>query len=222
MPQSIFVSGTDTEIGKTFVSRAIVRELIAGGYRVAVMKPVASGAALQDGVLRNEDALQLIAESNVPANYAQVNPYCFVPPIAPHLAAAQAGVEIDLQNIYDIYQELQANSDVVVIEGVGGWRVPLNATQSVADLALLLGLPVVLVVGMRLGCINHALLTAEAIRLKGCQLLGWVANALQPAMQEQQNNIMAIEQRINAPLLGALPYVMEGEVMQSPCLKWPD
>ena len=200
-----FVTGTDTEIGKTVVAAGIAHAFVGRGLRTAVMKPVASGGHETEAGLRNEDAERMIAASNVAANYAEVNPYCFAPPIAPHIAAAEAGVAIDTETILHAARSLAARADVLVVEGVGGWRVPLAPDFDVAALATALGLPVVLVVGLRLGCLNHALLSAEAIRAAGCTLAGWVANEIDPAMERRDKNIATLRAGIAAPCLGTVP-----------------
>ncbi len=169
------MTGTDTGVGKTLISCALLHGFAAQGKRVVGMKPVAAGC---DDEGRNEDVVQLRSAGNVTAGYGQINPYCFVPAIAPHLAAQRAGVIIRFSRIAVSYQELAGKADVVIVEGAGGFLVPLNEQQDSADLVLELGLPVVLVVGMRLGCLNHALLTVEAIAARGLVLAGWVANVL--------------------------------------------
>lgn len=204
--KGFFVTGTDTEIGKTWCSVTLIARLQREGLRVAAIKPVASGCATTPEGLRNDDALRLWQQCGLPFRYEQVNPYAFAPAIAPHIAAEEAGIEIEISPIRDTCEELSRNSDCVVVEGVGGWRVPLNRREEVADLAAALGLPVILVVGLRLGCINHALLSAGAIRARGCRLAGWIANSVTPQMAQQQSNIDAIEQRIGAPLLGVVPH----------------
>ncbi len=200
MAEGFFITGTDTEIGKSFVSVRLMRALKGQGYTVLGMKPIASGCARTAEGLRNDDAQALIAENSLDIPYEQVNPYAFEPAIAPHIAAAEAGVAIELETISERFAALKARADVVVVEGVGGWRVPLNVEAEVADLARCLGLPVILVVGMRLGCINHALLSAEAIRRSGCALHGWIANFLDPDMAAQGDNLAAIERRLGPPL----------------------
>ncbi|MDD5384985.1 MAG: dethiobiotin synthase [Gallionella sp.] len=172
---SYFITGTDTGVGKTLVSCALLHGFAAQGKRVVGMKPVAAGCA--DGG-QHEDVRQLRAASNVLASGGQINPYCFVQAVAPQLAAQFVGVNINFARIVESFSELDAQADVVIVEGVGGFRVPLNAGQDSADLAEQLGLPIILVVGMRLGCLNHALLTAEAIAARGLMLAGWVANVL--------------------------------------------
>lgn len=202
----IFITGTDTGIGKTCVARVLVNAINALGVATAVMKPVASGAQRIDGELRNEDALQLQACASVHCDYHEINPYVFEPPVAPHLAAEHAGVHIDLQYIKAQYLKLAARSQCVVVEGVGGWQVPLDERCTVADLAVELDLPVIMVVGMRLGCLNHALLTADAITRSGAQLCGWVANFVDADFALRQDNVAALQKRIGAPLLATLDH----------------
>ena len=204
-PRGIFVTGTDTGIGKTVVSLGLMQVLQDRGLRVAGMKPVASGCEQTPDGLRNDDALLLQQQSSVELDYARVNPYALEPAIAPHVAAQTAGVEINLDHIHESYQSLAREVDYVVVEGVGGWRVPLNPRQDVADLALLLGLDVSLVVGMRLGCLNHALLTAAAIENSGCRLTGWVANQLPPAMEALEANLNTLKAKLSVPLFGNIP-----------------
>ena len=199
------VTGTDTDSGKTLVAAGLAHKLCRTGRRVAVMKPVASGCVLTPDGLRNADALALIAAADAQQPYEQINPYCFEPAIAPHIAAQQAGVVIDPQRIRLQAQGLAAEADVLLVEGAGGWRVPLGDELDMAGLAKRLELPVILVVGMRLGCINHALLTIEAIENDGCRLAGWVANTLDPHMAEWSANLQTLQRRIAAPCLGILP-----------------
>jgi dethiobiotin synthetase len=201
-----FVTGTDTGIGKTRVSAGLLKAMSKAGMKCAGMKPVASGAAMTAEGLRNEDALALQAVASVKKPYAVVNPYCFAPPVAPHLAAREAEVEIGLESIRAAYSELCLGADAVVVEGVGGWQVPLSETLELPDLARELELPVLLVVGMRLGCLNHALLTVRAIRADGLELAGWVANAMDPDFQRPEANLATLAAELQAPLLGALPY----------------
>ncbi len=209
--QSFFITGTDTEIGKTLVSTALLGAFSANGLRTAAMKPIAAGAEYRNGVWCNEDAEQLAHAANVklPANIS--TPYLLTEPAAPHIAAAQEGVTLNIGSIVACHAQVLQTADVVIVEGVGGFRVPLNDTQDTADLALALNLPVVLVVGMRLGCLNHALLTAEAIAARGLTLAGWVANQIDPMMRYAQENIDALRVRLNhqyrAPLLGTIPYL---------------
>lgn len=211
MKRAYFVTGTDTGVGKTTISSALVHQFAALGLRSVGMKPVASGCVLQDGVLLSEDVQQLKAASNLTLPLSDINPYAFEPAIAPHIAASQAGAEIDLSVIQAAYARLEAAADVVIVEGVGGFRVPLNDTVDTADLAVALGLPVILVVGLRLGCINHALLTAEAIAARGLKLAGWIANRIDPAMSMQEENLQALSLRLQAPCLGVVPWVAAGD-----------
>lgn len=206
-PLCYFVSGTDTGIGKTLVSCAILHTLVSHGRRACGMKPVAAGAELRDGVLRNDDADLLAASSNVHLPSAITTPYLLRDACAPHIAAARAGITISPVPIIAAYAELQAASDAVVVEGVGGFRVPFNDEFDSADLAAQLNLPVVLVVGLRLGCLSHALLTIEAIIARGLVLAGWVANTVDPEMDFEAENIAALAQRIPAPLLGHVPHL---------------
>lgn len=199
-----FITGTDTGVGKTLVSCALLHDFAAQGKSVVGMKPVAAGCDDHD---QNEDVRQLRAASNVLASGGQINPYCFTQPVAPHLAARFIGVRINFARILASFSELNVQADVVIVEGAGGFRVPLNDEQDSADLALQLGLPIVLVVGMRLGCLNHALLTVEAIAARGLTLAGWVANMLDADMAMPQENVAALSQRIPAPLLGIVPHL---------------
>lgn len=201
-----FVTGTDTGVGKTLISCALLHAFAAQGKRVVGMKPIAAGCDAQG---QYEDVLQLRAASNVAASYGQINPYCFVPAVAPHIAAHHAGVEIQFTRIMTAYRELAAQAQVVIVEGAGGVLVPLNKTHDVADLALELDVPVILVVGMRLGCLNHALLTVEAIAARGLTLAAWVANIIDDEMPAREENIAALQQRIVAPLLGVVPYMQQ-------------
>ncbi|HET7306788.1 MAG TPA: dethiobiotin synthase [Gammaproteobacteria bacterium] len=200
-----FVTGTDTEIGKTVVSVALIRALNRRGARTVGMKPVASGCIETGEGLRNEDAQALMRAAAVECVYEDINPYAFVPPIAPHIAAEEAGVVIDFERILESYAKLAAAGDCVVVEGVGGWTVPLNANQSVADLAVALDLPVVLAVGMRLGCLNHALLTAESIQAAGARCVGWVANELDGSMARLEENIRTLQAMMPFPMIARVP-----------------
>ena len=204
-----FVTGTDTGVGKTLVCCALLYGFAASGKSVIGMKPIAAGAVDCASGLNNDDVVMLRAASNVAAPQNLVNPYCFKPPIAPHLAAQQAGVQIDLARITRAYMQLAAMADIVIVEGVGGFRVPLNSDHDAADLAIDLGLPVILVVGLRLGCLNHALLTAQAIRACGLTLAGWIANRIDPAMSATEDNIAALSERLAAPLLGDIAFAVE-------------
>lgn len=200
-----FITGTDTGVGKTVVTLGLMRYLQAQGRTVVAMKPVASGCERTTAGLRNADALQLQQQASVPMDYALVNPCGFEPAIAPHIAAAQAGERIEVTRIVRAYRALTRQADCVLVEGVGGWQVPLGDNTTLADLARALGLEVILVVGLRLGCLNHALLSAESIVAAGCELRGWVANQLPPQMESARENISTLKSMLSAPLLGILP-----------------
>jgi dethiobiotin synthetase len=208
---AVFVTGTDTGVGKTRVAAALCRGLAAGGTRVAAMKPVASGCTLTPEGLRNDDALMLLAAANVPARYSDVNPYAFAPAIAPHIAAREAGVNIDFDVLDRAYERLRLRSRVLIVEGAGGWLAPLDAVRSFADLAAHWRMDVVLVVGMRLGCLNHALLTAESIERRGLRLRGWVANSIDPYFERLAENISSLADRISAPCLGVFSFAPQAD-----------
>lgn len=197
-----FIAGTDTEVGKTFVSCALLHALHGRGITAIGMKPVAAGS---DADGRNDDVEALLAASGVKAPRELVNPYLFAAAIAPHLAAAEEGQSIDLARIAAACASLRGMADALLVEGVGGFCVPLGPDSDTADLAQQLGLPVILVVGMRLGCINHALLSAQAIAARGLELAGWIANRIDPQMSRFAENVAALEERIAAPLLGVIP-----------------
>lgn len=205
MQQGYFITGTDTGVGKTLVSQILIRRLRQNYANVVGFKPVASGCRMTPAGLRNADALALQQASSMVLSYETVNPYAFEPAIAPHLAAADTSTHIDLANICACIESVTA--DRIVVEGVGGWLVPLNAHDSMADLARRLDLPVVLVVGMRLGCLNHALLTAAAIQQCGLPLAGWVANRIDPDYARCEDNIATLNARLGVPLLLSLPWL---------------
>ena len=200
-----FITGTDTGVGKTVVTLGLMQALQDRDNTVLGMKPVAAGCEQTSAGLRNDDALRLQQQASLELDYAQVNPYAFAPAIAPHIAAEQTGVRVDVDNIYNKYIQLCGVSDCVLVEGAGGWQVPLNEDETMADLALRLNLDVVMVVGIRLGCLNNALLTAAAITASGCTLAGWVANQLPPPPDCTQENINYLKSVISVPLLGVLP-----------------
>ena len=204
-----FITGTDTAIGKTWVASALIRHLVVAGYRVAGMKPVASGCDMTDAGLRNDDALRLIAASNVDLPYELVNPFAYEPAIAPHIAAREAGRLININRISDLAKSIEA--DYLVIEGVGGWCVPLGETSMLAELAKATADEVIIVVGMRLGCINHALLTAAQIMNDGMRLKGWIANHVDPNMHVQSENLATLQALMPCPLLGILPWNDESQ-----------
>ena len=207
MKRGVFITGTDTGVGKTWVSLGVITALQRRGYRTGAMKPVASGARHTPQGLRNEDAQRLQAAADVAIDYEHLNPVALVPPIAPHIAAVLAGTPIDIAALTVAFRAISTRCDRVVVEGIGGWRVPLTDTHTTADLAKALGLPVILVVGLRLGCLNHALLTRDAIHQDGLDLLGWVANKMDPDMSHIQENIHALVERMDAPLLGVVPHM---------------
>lgn len=205
--RSYFVTGTDTGVGKTLVAAALLAAAAAQGYRTLGLKPLAAGAEPTPEGLRNEDALMLARESTHKLAYEQINPVLLEAPMAPHLAALREGRRLSVDRLLGFCRgALLGPVDLALVEGAGGWRVPLNARETLADLAKGLQLPVILVVGMRLGCINHALLTAEAIAADGLELAGWVANTLDPDMEALEDNIASLEARLHAPLLARVPH----------------
>ncbi|MGB5471991.1 MAG: dethiobiotin synthase [Gammaproteobacteria bacterium] len=203
--RGFFVTGTDTGVGKTVVALGLMQCLQDQGFVVAGMKPVASGCEATAEGLRNADAVQLQQQASCQLDYGLVNPVALAAPIAPHLAAQQAGIAISVDAIRQAFDELVARVDCVVVEGIGGWRVPLNDRDTVAELAAALGLDVILVVGMRLGCLNHALLSAESIARSGLHLAGWVANCLPPVPEALDENVNTLKTRLSVPLLGVVP-----------------
>ncbi|WP_206954895.1 dethiobiotin synthase [Trinickia acidisoli] len=212
-PLSLFVTGTDTEIGKTLVSCALLRGFAKAGLSAAAMKPIAAGAHFNadDGMWHNEDADQLDEASGALLPPEVRTPYLLKAPAAPHIVAAQEGRTLKLAPIVECHREAMRRADVVVVEGVGGFRVPLDNKRDTADLALALGVPVVLVVGVRLGCINHALLTAEAIVARGLRMVGWVANIVDPAMRFVDENVETLREWLDrehgVPLIGTVPHL---------------
>lgn len=208
----MFVTGTDTGVGKTRVSCVLLEHMKQAGYRAQGMKPVAAGCDWTAEGLRNDDALQLMAHSSLALDYAQLNPYAFEAPAAPHVLAQQQGIEMDIELILTRFRALAAQCDLVVVEGAGGWQVPLNRRQTMADLAVQMQLPVVLVVGIRLGCISHALLTYQSILDSGLSCLGWVANEIEAGMPYVDDNVRAIAERIQAPILARWPYAIEADI----------
>jgi len=209
MANGFFVTGTDTSVGKSWCSVGLMAKLQQQGYTVAGMKPVASGCERSADGLRNDDALLLQAQASVELPYTTINPFAFEPAIAPHIAAQQEAKPIVIDTIVERFHEIRGQVDKVIVEGVGGWQVPLNESETVADLAKALSLPVIMVVGLRLGCINHALLTAEAVRATGCEVSGWIATTLEPQMVEQAAVVSTLERRLETPLLGVVPYIRE-------------
>jgi dethiobiotin synthetase len=209
--RGLFITGTDTGIGKTHVSIRLLHVLQGFGLRVAGMKPVASGAKWQTGQWVNDDALALRAASSLPLAYQQVNPYVFEPPVAPHLAAEESGERVDLERIHQTFLALADGVDCVIVEGVGGWRVPLNADEDVSDLARALGLPVVLVVGLRLGCISHARLTHESIMASGLVFGGWIANQIEADLPRAVEIIATLTRALGHEPLAELAFHLESD-----------
>ena len=210
MPVVFFIAGTDTDVGKTTVAAGLLRAARLAGMSTAAVKPVAAGCEMTVDGLRNGDALALLAECSEPLRYAEVNPFAFAPAIAPHLAASEAGVELDVATLTTAVQAvLDRRADFTLVEGAGGWRVPLNDSATLAQLPMALKLPVIVVVAVRLGCINHSLLTVEAIERDGLHVAGWVANLLEPQMPRLEENLAALEARLGAPCLGRVPLLGE-------------
>lgn len=206
MSRALFVAGTDTGIGKTHVAQTLIHAFCQAGERVAGMKPIASGSSAGPDGLRNDDALALQAASTPPPPYAQVNPIALEEAVAPHLAAVRSGARITWPPLDAAFEALSCDYDRVVVEGVGGWLVPLAEGMSTEDMPKRWQLPVVLVVGIRLGCISHARLSARAIVADGCRLVGWIANTIEPDMPLLHENIQTLRQCLPAPCLGVLPY----------------
>ena len=206
-----FVTGTDTEIGKSLCSAALLHAFAAQGNKVAGMKPIAAGAVWAGDHWHNDDVALITEASNVAVAAELVCPYLLHEAVAPHIAAAGEGIAFDLGHIANSLEKIRSRTEVTVVEGVGGFRVPLTDTQDTADLAVQLGLPVILVVGMRLGCISHSLLTVEAIQARGLRLAGWIANQIDPGMRHAGANLEALQARIPAPLLGHIPHLVPAD-----------
>jgi dethiobiotin synthetase len=211
---SVYVSGTDTGIGKTLASAALLHALRGHGLRVAGMKPVASGCERIDGEWKNADALALQAAGEPGIAYADINPFALEHPLAPELAARDAGIEVGLPSILAAHARLAQDADALIIEGVGGWAAPLSASLMQADLVRTLRVPVVLVVGLRLGCLNHALLSARAIAADGAHLAGWIASHVDPEMERVEDNIQMLRERLPAPCWGVLPHAQHPDPEQ--------
>lgn len=210
--RGLFVTGTDTGIGKTMVSCALLHALRARGLRAVGMKPVASGCERTAAGWRNDDAQRLLAASDPQPDYARVNPYALPDPTAPEIAATAVGVQVDLGPMRDAFAALRAQADFVLVEGVGGWASPITATLDHADLARAFGLPVLLVVGLRLGCINHARLSERAIRADGLPLLGWVANTVDPTLAHVEQTLAILDRVLTVPRLGRLGHGTDATV----------
>lgn len=207
-----FVTGTDTDVGKTWVALGLITALKKSNLRVMAMKPIACGCQATPEGLRNDDAQLLSQHASTTQPYELVNPYAFAAAIAPHLAARDEGVDIHVANIVRAYTEIADHADCVVVEGVGGWQVPISNTQTTIDMAKALALPVILVVRIKLGCLNHALLTSESIKRSGLSFAGWVATTADRSCVGIEENIRALTERISAPLLGVVPYLEELDV----------
>lgn len=206
MSPAYFIAGTDTDVGKTTIAAGLLYAARQAGLSTAAGKPVASGCEQTPHGLRNADALALLAECSLPLTYDEVNPVAFEPAIAPHIAAREAGVVLSVSSLLAPMQRVLAKqADFTLIEGAGGWRVPLSGQDSLSDVARGLDLPVILVVGVRLGCISHALLTAEAIAQDGLQLAGWVANIIDSKTARLEENLATLAERLPAPCLGRVP-----------------
>ena len=204
--KAFFVTGTDTEVGKTFIAASLLSIARQRGLRCAGIKPIAAGCEWQDGALVNDDALALMAASGAGLDYGAVNPVALEPAIAPHIAAAQAGVRLSAGVLAESCRPvLAADYDLVVIEGAGGWFVPLDERETLADLCIDLDLPVILVVGMKLGCLNHALLTVASVAEAGLSVAGWVANTVTEGMPFLEENVRTLRHRLAAPCLGVVP-----------------
>ncbi|MCJ8170343.1 dethiobiotin synthase [Atopomonas sediminilitoris] len=210
-----FITGTDTEIGKTTIAAGLLCAARQQGVTTAAGKPVASGCTQTGEGLRNDDALALQAQCEPALAYEQINPFAFAPAIAPHIAAREVGVTLTSAGLAAaLAPVLGCGAAFTVIEGAGGWRVPLHDGETLADLAKVLNVPVILVVGVRLGCINHALLTAEAIQRDGLTLAGWVANIVEPNTSRLDDNLATLEQSLPAPCLGRVPYLSDASAAQ--------
>lgn len=205
MKHGYFITGTDTNVGKTWTTIALMRYFKRKGETVAGMKPVASGCCLQSGKLVNEDALLIQANASIPLPYELINPYAYELPVSPHLAGIENPVSMDF--IIDRFNEMQAQADTILVEGAGGWYAPINESQNISDLATSLALPVLIVVAIRLGCINHAVLTLEAVKRSGLHCAGWIAVCSDPGVEKTEENINRINKEFNASLKGILPYM---------------
>lgn len=207
MQQGYFITGTDTNAGKTWTTLALIETFKKQGKSVAGMKPVASGCRIIDGSLKNEDALLIQQHATANINYELINPFAFALPISPHLAGKENPVDIAL--LVERFNQIRTLADVILVEGAGGWYTPVNDREDISDLARAFALPVILTVAIKLGCINHAKLTAQAIRSEGLELVGWIAVCLDPDVHYAQENINAIVRSIDCPLLGTLPYIAQ-------------
>lgn len=206
MAKGFFITGTDTDVGKTTIALALMATLQQQGLRVAAMKPVSAGCEKTQQGLRNDDAVQLLQQASIELPYELVNPYAFKEFVAPHIAAAKNNITMQIEPLCNAYKKIAAQADVVIIEGAGGWQVPLNETETMADVAAVLGLPVINVVGLRLGCLNHALLTVDSIAAHGLQNIAWAGNSLSAEMNYATENISTLKQRLPGHCLGIVPF----------------
>lgn len=209
MGKGFFITGTDTDVGKTTVALGLMSALQQKGLIVAAMKPVSAGCIQTPQGLRNDDAVRLMEQASIDLPYDLVNPYPFAAPVAPHIAAAELNVHMNIDVIKNAYQQIAEQVDVVIVEGAGGWLVPLNETQTMADVASALQLDVIQVVGLRLGCLNHALLTSASVAAQGLTQVGWVANQLSENMQNPSENYQALQQRLTGECLGVIPHLAQ-------------
>lgn len=217
MSKTFFIAGTDTEVGKTKVSESLLISAKQAGLSTLGLKPLAAGADLVEGIWKNEDAVALMNASTVNLPYESVNPVLLNEPMAPHIAAEREGKRITAQSLTGFCRGtlMTQKADFRLVEGAGGWRVPLNSQETLADVVKDLNLDVILVVGMKLGCLNHAILTAEAIERDGIKLRGWIANRITPEMNGLEENIQTLQRMIRGPLIGVLPYLEEGQAVPS-------
>jgi dethiobiotin synthetase len=215
MKRGVFITGTDTGIGKTFVSASLLSALNAAGRRAVGMKPVASGCVMTPRGLRNDDAETLLDHSDGVPAYESINPFSLREAIAPHIAARDEGIAISLGPIANAFAKLSESADCVVVEGVGGWCAPLSDSLMQSDIAKTFRVPVILVVGLRLGCLNHAILSARAIQADGCELIGWIGNGIDPAMQRVRENINTLRERLPALCLGVVPFSKERDARRA-------
>lgn len=213
MSHSVFITGTDTGVGKTLVSQAFIKAFAKRGYHVSGFKPIAAGCELTEQGLVNEDAIALQNASNVQLNYAEVNPFALLLPTSPHIAAKRESVTIDFDLLDKSLEQHKVKSDMVVVEGAGGWKVPVSDSEFLSTWVRLQKLPVIIVVGIRLGCLNHALLTLESIQNDGLEVVGWVANKVDPDFACYDENVAFLESHISAPKLAEIPYLSKSEMM---------
>ena len=211
---AFFITGTDTDCGKTLITLGLMQALQQSGLQVNAMKPVAAGVTHYESLQFNEDAVMLQQQSSVEPEYQLLNPYLFEPAIAPHIAAAEDNVVIDMVCIRQAFNTLRSQAEVTLVEGAGGWLVPLNEQLDVSDIPQQLELPVILVVGLKLGCINHARLSMQSIRTKGCRVVGWVGTQVDPDMSHARENIATLKRYLDVPCLGIVPFLKNALAMQ--------